>query len=328
MPKKISDAPTGTQFKDGAWYARYTYKGETIYEKCDNKTQARILYGKRKAEIRERRYFPKVQEAPKPKFSELAEQYRVYARNHHKRQDDDEHRIKAWEKFFGSKLAEEITEPMIEDVFLTWKEEGLKPATVDRRLTTLQAILNRAVEHNRITKNPILGVRAPEYDNTLDRALDAREEALLFKALPDRLKNIVRTALNTGCRQGELLKLTWADVDLKGKRFLCRDTKAQRRNRWVVMNSTVQTIFKALAPEDHNGADRVFKIDGGNLRRAFGKAVKDSCVSAPKLPLSRSKIATPEFPLKIPCRESDQESTVGVVLAFVFLIDSPLSSSV
>ena len=155
------------------------------------------------------------------------------------------------------------------------KEEGMEPATIARRLVVLKAIYNRAVRNGRIARNPVANVKSPVFDNSIVRFLDKGEETRLFASLSLRLIPIVTVALHTGCRQGELLKLEWRDVDFRRGMFLCRDTKAGD-SRWVPMNTLArETILGLKGLSDPEPGEKVFgKVDARNLRRDFDKAVK------------------------------------------------------
>src|SRR5713101_6670506 len=55
----------GVVFKDGAWWVRLYVNGREKWFRADNKTQAKTLYGRLKAEIREGKYFPEKFRQPK-----------------------------------------------------------------------------------------------------------------------------------------------------------------------------------------------------------------------------------------------------------------------
>ena len=92
--------------------------------------------------------------------------------------------------------------------------DGVSNATVNRALEVVRRILNvahqdwrwlRAVPKIRMLKEPRRRVRFLR-----------REEAdRLIEALPRHMKPIVRFALATGCRAGEILGLEWSRVDLE-----------------------------------------------------------------------------------------------------------------
>ncbi|MHB1926916.1 MAG: tyrosine-type recombinase/integrase [Leptospirillum sp.] len=263
----------GVQFKNGSWWARFYIDGKEVREKADNKTQAKAIYAKRLVEVREGRYFPKAKTV-KVTFRELAEEYLKYADLHHKRKGDDAPRIQTWLDAFGSSPAEDVKPSKVESVMAKLKEKKMEPATIHRRLTVLKAVYNRAEREGRITKNPIRNVRPPKYDNSLVRYLDKGQEKRLFDALPVGLHPIVTVALHTGCRQGELLKLEWRDVDFTQGMFVCRNTKAGD-SRWIPMNSLVREVLSKLSEKEHEPTDKIFTVGHcKSLSRSFAVAVK------------------------------------------------------
>ena len=155
------------------------------------------------------------------------------------------------------------------------QHEGKQPATLLRHLTVLKAIFNRAVRHGRLLANPTTRVKIQKPNNTLVRYLTNEQEDMLLKHLPPQYRGIILTALNTGLRQGELLQLTWADVDWNVGVLTVNETKAGERRR-VPMNSTVVGILSELREADQNGEGRIFVVTGRYLRRVFDKAVRAS----------------------------------------------------
>ncbi|MGC8499842.1 MAG: tyrosine-type recombinase/integrase [Leptospirillia bacterium] len=263
----------GVLLLNGVWYARFYVEGKEVREKADNKTQTKALYGKRKAAIREGKYFPK-EKSVRTAFKDLASDYLVYSSLHHKRQGDDIPRVQTWLDAFGSSPAEDVKPSRVEEVMATLKADGMGPATIHRRLTVLKAIFNRAEKAGIIAKNPIRNVSPPRYDNSLVRYLDKGQETRLFNALPVHLHPVVTVALYTGCRQGELLKLEWRDINFDQKMFLNRDTKAGN-SRWTPINSLVQGVLVKLAEKDHEPTDKVFAVGHcKSLSRSFAVAVR------------------------------------------------------
>jgi len=104
-----------------------------------------------------------------------------------------------------------VLQPFVSDRKL---KDEVSNATVNRALEVVRRILNvahqdwrwlRAVPKVRMLKEPRRRVRFLR-----------REEAdRLIAALPDHMKPIVRFALATGCRAGEILGLEWTRVDLE-----------------------------------------------------------------------------------------------------------------
>jgi integrase len=94
-------------------------------------------------------------------------------------------------------------------------------ATVNRELALLQRIFNVAQEEGWVLRNPFkLGksLISQADERKRERILTRDEELRLLEACTGRrshLRPIILCALDTGMRQGEILKLRWRDVDLE-----------------------------------------------------------------------------------------------------------------
>ena len=62
----------GVTFKEGVWWVRLYVTGHEKWFRCETKSQARVLYGRLKAEQREGKYFPKEKRIP---FQVIASNY-------------------------------------------------------------------------------------------------------------------------------------------------------------------------------------------------------------------------------------------------------------
>lgn len=108
--------------------------------------------------------------------------------------------------------------------------EGLAPATIVEHLAILSHLFSVASRDWGIhVANPVKNVRKPAMANERNRRLEADEEERLMAALA-RCRNsymlsLSRFALETACRQSELLRLRWTDIDVKRRVALIRETK-------------------------------------------------------------------------------------------------------
>ena len=101
-------------------------------------------------------------------------------------------------------------------------------------------------------------MRSPQVNNVLVRYLTAEQETRLLEHLPLQYKPVVKIALNTGLRQGELLRLTWSDCDWNAGILTVQETKAGEKRR-MPMNSTVLGLLVSLKPQTSGQpTDRVF----------------------------------------------------------------------
>jgi integrase len=126
-------------------------------------------------------------------------------------------------RFFGTALLHEITPHRIEQfkrdrLAGKWRGHNVKntgkairPATVNRELDALRAILNKAVEWGKLLDSPARTVNRLKVDNRRTRILTDDEQRSILAACPRKLRAIVTLALITGARIGELLALRWED---------------------------------------------------------------------------------------------------------------------
>lgn len=154
---------------------------------------------------------------------------------------------------FGDRLLKDITPAMVE----TYKQERLgaisyqrkptKPATVNRELTTFKTIFNKAGRNGKAERNPAQGVRQLKENNARDRILSQEEYALLLAHCPAHLKPIVKLAYHTAMRRGEILNLTWGQLDLKEGfvKLAPEDTKTNE-GRLVPLAGELIEMFKAM----------------------------------------------------------------------------------
>ena len=130
--------------------------------------------------------------------------------------------------------------------FIEHRLEQVSPATVDREVDLLAAVINLAIRtwRVRVPQSPLDGVRRPKYFNERDRRLRGDEEARLLAAARDEdlersLAPVVEEALAPARLAAEQLKNTTAR-----KRFLAaarREIRARFQDRVVV-----EPVFESL----------------------------------------------------------------------------------
>jgi integrase len=118
-------------------------------------------------------------------------------------------------------------------------------------------------------------VKKPPSPQGRNRTLTNYELERLFKACTPRVKNgniwvlpIVKFALASAMRRGEILGLHWHEVDFQ-KRTVHIPLTKNGTSRTVPLSSEALTILNGL-PRSFDG--RVFPINGPNLSSIFDKA--------------------------------------------------------
>lgn len=106
-----------------------------------------------------------------------------------------------------------VLQPFIRDRKVT---DGVTNATVNRALEVVRRILNLAHQEWRWLK-AVPRIRMLKEPRRRVRFLRREEADRLIEELPSHMKAIVRFALATGCRAGEIHGLEWSRVDLDRK---------------------------------------------------------------------------------------------------------------
>jgi integrase len=102
--------------------------------------------------------------------------------------------------------------------------DGKAPATVNKLLVILGAMMKRAVVWRYIGENPVQYVdRVKPKHREMDYLAPEEIRRLLDAASPE-YRPLFATAVLTGARQGELLALRWGDLDLERRVLFIRRT--------------------------------------------------------------------------------------------------------
>jgi integrase len=147
----------------------------------------------------------------------------------------------------------------------TADEKRARRATANRVLNVLKAILNRAFQDGLVADDspwrkvrPFKGV-----DQARIRFLDDAEGVRLVNACPADLRSLVRAALLTGARNGELVGLRAQDVDLAGAKVYFAPAKSGRA-RYVPLNPEGVALFRELRAGKTGEALIFAKEDGAS----------------------------------------------------------------
>jgi len=144
------------------------------------------------------------------------------------------------------------------------------PRTVNSDVDTLSRMLNWAVAHQQIKRNPIKGIKPLRHDRPKQRrALDDGEVHRLLEHCPEHWRDAWYTFLVTGMRVGELIELRFSDVDWDSRELMIHRaiTKNHRPRRVPIDRALWELLCQRR--ETRGEHDYVFtNIRGGPLRRA------------------------------------------------------------
>lgn len=210
---------------------------------------------------------------------------------------------------FGAVPLQEILPLLIEK----WRSKklgrGIKPITVNRDVAVLKSVLNKAVEWSFIENNPLAAFKPAKIDKSAKvryleqkeelrlRSVLDRRETKLFEARKkanqwrrernkkeypsdplDYMKTLVLLSINTGLRRGEILSLTWDNVNLKlAVLTIVGDAAKSGKTRHIPLNSeALNTLiqWRKRMPSK----DLVFPGKNGeqvkSVKKAWGRILK------------------------------------------------------
>jgi integrase len=163
-------------------------------------------------------------------------------------------------------------------VLATYRDERLRQVsagTVLRELNILRAALNRA----RIDWGmpvPDVQIKRPKAPAPRDRRLKPGEEELLLRGCEGsrikQLKPVIILAIETAARQGELLALTWKNVDLENRVARFPVTK-NGHPRTIPLSSRAVEVLRTM-PREGDNVFSSFSKDRCSLKHAFVRLTK------------------------------------------------------
>lgn len=159
-----------------------------------------------------------------------------------------------------------------------WRDERLKsvkPPTVARQLNTLSAILNHArKEWCYAIINPIPDIKRPAQSQPRTRRLKNDEEAQMLAALEPHYARVVRFALATAMRRGEVLSLTWRNIDTTARVAVLPMTKNGEARRVPLSSAAIRVLEEERQAPVQSIRGIVFDIHPVAMDKAWRRACK------------------------------------------------------
>jgi integrase len=263
---------------NGHWQARVRKANQSITKTFINKVDAERWAKQVEVEMQKGSYTNLVL-AERTTFAEIIERYIVEVLPTMRGGKADFIRLKALARRPIAKLNMVALTPQ---KIARHRDERLKeiaPATVIRELSYFSSIISFARKEWGINiNNPVALVARPKNPQGRSRILDAAETNALFEALrPTGRRSIwmlplVRLALETAMRRGELLGLRWEYVDL-GRRTIFLQLTKNGTSRTVPLSTHAIQILTEI-PRNIDG--RVFPVTHEVVSQAFNRARKQA----------------------------------------------------
>lgn len=187
-------------------------------------------------------------------------------------------------EYFGDRRLGDIKPEDVDKYQTKRLKDGVKNGTVNREVAALKHAFSLAIKKwGKVDTNPVKAVDMLDEPMEKDRILSPQEEVRLLGTLAANttaknrhLYAIIITALNTGMRRMEILKLRWSDVDFGNRIITVTGTKTGW-NRQIPMNTVLTETLKNVKKQ--SPGEYVFTVRGEPVKAistAWYKATKEA----------------------------------------------------
>jgi integrase len=177
-------------------------------------------------------------------------------------------------------LAHQPLSDLSAGVLARYRDERLKvvsSGTVRREFVILRHCLKVAsTEWGMPIPRSVQQLRNPKDGPPRERRLTTHEEFLLFSgaksARNKQFSSLIRLALETAMRRGELLSLNWDDINLERRTITLRSTK-NGQPRTIPISRTAQLVLEHLKLHS-SGSASVFQLSPNAVRLSWSRLVR------------------------------------------------------
>lgn len=224
--------PGITRRKDGRYQGRFTYNGKryTLYDKNLRSLKKRLADAKYEAE--HGYYCTGGQITLNNWYQTWLEEYKsvvvknstilLYTTSYERYISD----------VLGNRKLQDIRTIHIQKLYNDLQKSGLSVGTIQIVHAVLFNIFKLALKNEILIKNPCVGAEIPREEKKEPRVLTATEQEIFLDIIRGNYyEPLLKVALGTGLRIGELLGLTWDDIDFKTSTISISRTLLYMKNR-------------------------------------------------------------------------------------------------
>jgi len=268
------------QKRSGSWRAIVKRKGhERITRTFDTKAAAEAWGRQVEAEM-DRGVYVSRKEAESTTLSDALDRYEREISSSKKGHRREKTRILVWK---NHPLAKRFLASIRGSDLASYRDERIKAGYASNTIRLELAIISHLFEIARKEwgmeglTNPVKSIRMPSPPAGRDRRLQPGELEKLLESVSEEMNQVIRFALETAMRRGELAGMTWEMVDLKKRTVTLPETKNGQK-RIVPLSSVAATILKdRLSTRRIDG--KVWNIGLDAISQDFAKACQKAGLS-------------------------------------------------
>jgi len=268
--------PTLVHHKNGFFYLVYCHKGKRIWRslRTRDRREAYRIYLNEDDSKRANRWIT---------LRQAQKEFMSYVETDLSRSSYDLYKnlFSQVNKFFTDRRISDMS-PRDIDLYKAHRIRTVSPSSINMDLRHLRAFFNRLVLWKYLDENPCNGIKEIRTAEATRPFLSKEDlHKLLDHTRGTELHDIILFGAMTGLRKGEILNLTWRDVDLERGTIIVQSSVSYHvkggKLRMVPLNSTVKKLLEDMPrisvhvfPGDRGGK---YNIDFVSKR--FKRAVLD-----------------------------------------------------
>lgn len=226
-----------TKLPSGRWYVQVRRGGQQANKTFTKKAEARAFAEALEGDRDKLDAYPDATARRKT----VADAIDGFMLDHRGRDSGIASRLSWWRTEYGGVTLADFRQPRVREALRKLARENVRhgngrgknkgktkaldrkktPATLTRYQSSISSVMRWAMDEGWISRNPVHGIRRPKQTPGRTRFLDDEERTALLTAVDasewEHLGLLVRLALSTGARLGELMALDWERIDIKGK---------------------------------------------------------------------------------------------------------------
>lgn len=179
----------------------------------------------------------------------------------------------ALSQFFSycPKNVDEVKARDIRNWMAAMTEKGLKPRSIQMKLSALKSFYQYLMEENKLNKNPTSNVRRPKKEDSLPYYLNKRQIALLqeLTRVSPKERAIVETLYVTGVRISELLNIKIEDIKWDSRQIWIRKGKGNKERFVLFTHDCAERLKTYLKQREVESKFLFSNKSGGPISRCL-----------------------------------------------------------
>lgn len=282
--------------KNGKWYCRFQIDGERHHYLCNGaKTQqeAKKIEDGFRYKLQQQQNGVILRDLKNITFAKLKQLYLEYAKNNNRSYKNYVYYVNILENYFKpSTIVQKIKPKNIEQFKEYMLNENKKHSTINRYLEILSKMFNIGISNKLLIENPVTEVKKLLEDNYKIRFLTIDEEKRLYQNLTSQLEPIVTTALQTGMRKGEILKLRWDCIDFDYGFIELLETKSGKSRKIPISKKLEKTLMNIEKTSNFVFINPQTGLPYADIKKSWSTAIKKANIKNFRFHDLRHTVAT------------------------------------